>query len=195
MTTLNTREQFKAIEGFPNHRVSNFGRIQTRQIRGTTRLGEWRDMRLFDVNGYYGTEIRYLGRKQNVKAHRLVAQYFIPNPENKTQVNHIDANKKNNHIANLEWCTPGENVTHAFRLGLVRRQGVHNGGAELDNEAVIIIKQLIEYGFRNQDIADLFKIANNTVSAIRTGDAWTHLAYSVTKKELTTHGIQKNTCD
>ena len=56
--------------------------------------------------------------KKTVKVHRLVALAFIPTIEGKTQVNHIDGNKQNNHVSNLEWCDNAENQTHAYVTGL-----------------------------------------------------------------------------
>ena len=66
-------------------------------------------------NGYLRIELR---NTVKLRIHRLVAQYFIPNPEGKKQVNHIDGNKKNNHYANLQWVTNQENMIHAVSNGL-----------------------------------------------------------------------------
>ena len=72
--------------------------------------------------GYPCVTIKYRnGRQKVVPSHRLIALTFIPNPENKPQINHIDGNKTNNKISNLEWCTPKENLDHAFRTGLSTR--------------------------------------------------------------------------
>lgn len=70
--------------------------------------------------GYPCVGIRFIGQKQKVIAvHRLIALTFLPSPkEGQTQINHIDGNKENNNVSNLEWCTPSENLLHAFKLGL-----------------------------------------------------------------------------
>ena len=67
---------------------------------------------------YYGMSIK--GKLQDVLAHRAVAEIFLMNPENKYQVNHIDGNKENNCVSNLEWVTGSENVKHAFDNKLMK---------------------------------------------------------------------------
>ncbi|MBO5704727.1 MAG: NUMOD4 motif-containing HNH endonuclease [Alphaproteobacteria bacterium] len=66
--------------------------------------------------GYYSVTLRKNGRRKTTFVHRLIAQGFIPNPKNKTEVNHIDGNKKNNDISNLEWATPSENRVHSVNV-------------------------------------------------------------------------------
>jgi len=78
-------------------------------------LKQERPMKLVVNNrGYLSVVIR----QKTHMVHRLVATAFIQNPEGKTQVNHIDGNKLNNNVSNLEWCTPQENIQHAFDTGL-----------------------------------------------------------------------------
>lgn len=73
--------------------------------------------------GYMNVMLRKDGKQKQHKVHRLVAQAFIPNPQGKEQVNHIDGDKTNNAVWNLEWVTPKENVNHAFRTGLNIQKG------------------------------------------------------------------------
>lgn len=68
--------------------------------------------------GYINVSLRKEGKYRQHKVHRLVAQAFIPNPSSKEQVNHIDGNKNNNVVWNLEWNTSKENVQHSIRTGL-----------------------------------------------------------------------------
>lgn len=71
-----------------------------------------------DKYGYECVILYKKGKPKYKTIHRLVAETFIPNPENKPQVNHIDGNKKNNHVDNLEWVTHSENTKHSYNLGL-----------------------------------------------------------------------------
>ncbi len=72
-----------------------------------------------DKNGYISVGLMVAKNSRKWKlVHRLVAEEFIPNPLGKPQVNHIDGNKSNNHVSNLEWCTSSENELHAHSTGL-----------------------------------------------------------------------------
>lgn len=70
-------------------------------------------------NGYSHYTISINKKPKKLRTHRLVATAFIPNPENKPYVNHIDGNRQNNNIENLEWCTPSENTLHAVKIGAI----------------------------------------------------------------------------
>lgn len=71
--------------------------------------------------GYRHVGLTINQKPKNCRVHRLVAEAFIPNPENKPYVNHIDGNRQNNNVNNLEWVTPQENIAHAHQTGLVKK--------------------------------------------------------------------------
>lgn len=73
-------------------------------------------------DGYLRIQLYSVNGCEFVGIHRLIAETFIPNPENKPFVNHIDGNKQNNRVSNLEWCTQKENIAHAWETGLSNRQ-------------------------------------------------------------------------
>lgn len=105
---------------------------------------------------------------------RLVARTYIPNPENKPQVNHIDGNKKNNTVENLEWCTVSENQTHARTIGLHKNQakGSRHGNAKLTEEDVAAIRKYRAEGYKIYVIAEMFGVKAVTVSKILSGQEW-----------------------
>lgn len=93
-------EVWKDVEGFEAHyQVSNHGRVRSIKKEILVLKGEYQH------NGYKRVCLWKDGRKQNKLVHRLVAIAFLQNPSNYSDVNHIDEDKTNNHVANLQWCT------------------------------------------------------------------------------------------
>ena len=72
-------------------------------------------------DGYLRIQLWSRNQCEFVGIHRLVAETFLPNPDNKPVVNHIDGNKQNNLVSNLEWCTQQENIIHGHKNGLTHR--------------------------------------------------------------------------
>ena len=98
------------IDGFPNYYITDTGDVYSRVAHNNYRVKKLKQF--LDKKGYAMVSIA----GQTTKIHRLVAKTFIPNPENKPQVNHKDGNKTNNCVDNLEWCSNSENISHAFRV-------------------------------------------------------------------------------
>lgn len=107
--------------------------------------------------------------KHYFKIHRLVAQAYLPNPENKPQVNHIDGNKSNNHVSNLEWVTALENMQHALR---VLKQNRNIGKQKLDKETVYKIRELRVEGVSIAQIARDLGIARHFVQDVLRGHSY-----------------------
>lgn len=107
-----------------NYLVSNTGRVKSvdqlvKCKSGATRIHKGKELKQFkNERGYLCVVITKDKNTKIKKVHRLVAETFIDNPQNKPQVNHIDCNKENNDVSNLEWCTNSENMLHAYKNGL-----------------------------------------------------------------------------
>ena len=113
-------EIFREIEGYEHYLVSSWGKVYSvekarqRYLSGG-RIFEAATRKLRELateetpKGYLRVYLYKDGKRKHHKVHRLVAHAFIPNPEHKSQVNHIDGNKKNNSVTNLEWVTDEEN--------------------------------------------------------------------------------------
>lgn len=129
-------EIWKDVKGHEgHHQVSNYGRIKSLErvianSDGVKQLCEGKILSTrIDKYGYERIALRINGKRKYTTVHRLVAESFIPNPKNKSQVNHIDENKANNHISNLEWNTAKENMSHnnlRDRIALKLRKKVNS---------------------------------------------------------------------
>jgi hypothetical protein len=111
-------ENWKDIDGYIGlYQVSNYGRIQS--LDRVLKNRKYRGKILSLINNYGYLKIN-LGHRNLQIVHRLAGQTFIPNPDNKPFINHIDGNPLNNNVSNLEWCTHSENMIHMYRtLGVV----------------------------------------------------------------------------
>lgn len=116
-------------------------------------------------------------RKKHITAHKAVALTFIPNQENKLEVNHIDGNKSNNIVSNLEWTTLQENMKHKAENNLCSPvTGERNVNSKLTEEAVKQIRYFsTEFGATAKFLSVKFGVALSTVSRVIRNESWKHV--------------------
>lgn len=119
------QEIWKDIKGYEGlYQISNYGNVKSLKRYVNTNGGAKRLVKekmlkpVIDNTNYYVVSLWKNNICQRTHIHRLVIENFISNTYNKTFVNHIDGNKLNNNVDNLEWCTPKENNIHAYEIGL-----------------------------------------------------------------------------
>lgn len=106
------QEIWKDIEGYEGlYEISSLGNVRRAPSGRILKQNK-------NSYGYSHVGLSKEGKVKMICVHRLIANAFIPNPQNKPQVNHIDGNKSNNSISNLEWVSQKENIIHAFKTGL-----------------------------------------------------------------------------
>ena len=122
---MKLEEEWKDISGYEGrYQISNMGRIRSLPRIVKNGIGECHKKGKIlkpqkAVNGYMRATLCNEKYYKHFKIHRLVAEHYIPNPENKPQVNHINGDKTDNRVDNLEFCTHEENIKHAIKNGLI----------------------------------------------------------------------------
>lgn len=105
------------------YQVSNFGRVKSLSKKAGTSPREEKILKhSFTRTGYLRVCLRKDNKNHAKNIHNLVANAFIENKENKPQINHVDGDKTNNHVNNLEWVTRSENINHAYKNGLIQHK-------------------------------------------------------------------------
>lgn len=135
--------------------------------------------------GYYKYDITDLKNTgKSILAHRAVAQAWIPNPLNKTEVNHINGDKSDNRVENLEWVTNSENQRHRFRVLHHSHFGEKNTQSKLSKEMVLDIVRLKHEGLSLGDLSDMFSVSKTTISCIINGYSWSHITGIPSKRNI-----------
>ena len=118
--TMKHIETWKRVIDWPDYSVSSLGRIRRDTYYATTKIG-YILKPIINHRGYAQINICGSGKRKTVFVHKIVAEAFLGLRKNKYGVNHKDCNKTNNRVDNLEWCTPKENIRHAFSNGRFRK--------------------------------------------------------------------------
>ena len=165
-------ENWKKIKGYENYLVSDQGRVFNLKYKRFRKLSKNR-------GGYLYVNLCKNGVRKSQKVQRLVANAFIPNPENKRTVNHIDGCKANNHVENLEWATYSENLQHAFDNGLKKPpclKGIKNGRAKLTEKEVLEIRRLYKTGdYTQRGLGKMFGVSKLPIGHIVNRKIWKHI--------------------
>ena len=155
---------WKDVEGFEGlYRVSSEGVLVSTPRYGT-KGGVVKRYKM--AHGYEEYHLYKNAKLHHVYVHRLLAKYFIPNPENKPHVNHIDGNPMNNSLNNLEWVTHKENIQHASKIGRVK-SGENHHNVKLTNQEVLEIRDLYKNKIYNQrELGEIYGVFQTHVSFI-----------------------------
>jgi|694.fasta_scaffold120435_2 hypothetical protein len=154
-------EVWKTVKDFENYEVSNYGNVRRKDcqvIYSNGMITNYKQKLLtqeLNRKTYKRVTFSQNNIQKRYQVHRLVAMYFIPNPNNKPCVNHIDGNGSNNHVSNLEWCSYSENEIHSYNaLGKV------NPIRKLKESDILDIRQNCIKGINNSNKGNVIDFVN-----------------------------------
>ena len=137
---------------------------------------------VLDKDGY--VKVRMIStdnKRHRYSVHRLIMENFNP-IDNMTemQVNHIDGNKQNNNIKNLEWVSCSENIQHAYDIGLKKQNGENNNASKLtDKEVKEIIQLLLSKKYTGKEISRMYNLNDDYANSIRRKERWSYLTHNI----------------
>ena len=170
------KNSLTSIENLPNeiwrdvvgyeglYQVSNFGRVKSFAYKRTILLRQ-----TIVSDGYVHVTLYKNGNKRSRPVHILVAQAFIPNPENKSEVNHEDLDKANNCVENLSWVIPKENVAHAIKAGVIKLNEIGYYSQKLTIEDAQYIREIYKKGdpeFGARALSKKFGVSHSSILKI-----------------------------
>lgn len=162
---------WKSINQFSDYVVSNYGRVMSSKRKIPIILSQ-----IETRGGYLQVHLSIKGNQIKKSISRLVMETFNPLLNmNNLEVNHIDCNKKNNSLDNLEWVTHSENIKHAYNHGLLNKpKGELNYFSKLKEKDVKLIL-LLDDSLTYKEIGKMFGVSGDTISLIKRRKTWTHI--------------------
>lgn len=156
-------EVIKEIYGFEGrYTISNLGIVRSLLTNKVMKL----QLTKF---GYLRVNLRYANSRKfkSFFVHRLVAKHFLDNPNNLQEINHIDCNKTNNIVTNLEWCSREYNIKYSYDHGSKTSKGFNNGNCKITKKTLEEIKELLQDNkFSHVKIAKLYNVSSSTIDNI-----------------------------
>lgn len=163
-------EQWKDVLNYEGlYQISNIGRIKSFINK---KDGCFSILKQKDNKGYLKFNACKNGKIKTLSIHRLVAQHFIPNPDNKPDVNHKKGNKKDNRYWKIEWNTKLENNVHAYSIGLKKgRKGIYCNLSKLTNDQISEIK-CNPKNLNQRELGEVYNVSQSNISYILSNKTW-----------------------
>lgn len=173
-------EEWRDVKGYEGiYQVSNLGRVKrlpryVETIRGDLRMVRLTILRANCKDGYPTVNLCLNGKGTSYKVHRLVALAFIPNPDNKPHIDHINMIRDDNRVENLDWVTQAENNKRALaKVGRRFKTQRKNGLKAITAETVLeICKSLDNRSFSQKELSDTYGVSVDSISNIHRGITW-----------------------
>ena len=155
-------EIWRDIAGYEKYQVSNYGKVRSLDYNHTGQIKEL--VQRCNRGGYMYVNLYNQGRRKTHMIHRLVAEAFLENPDQLPVINHIDCNKLNNHVSNLEFCTISQNTKHAYDNGLLNTEESRRKAAEANRKKVLCLTTGKTFD-SIQEASSFYGVSHQTISA------------------------------
>lgn len=126
-------------------------------------------------SGYLEVSPKKNGKRVKHLVHRLVGMAFVPGYREDLTINHINGNKLDNRVCNLEWVSLARNTQHQWEIGLVNLRGENQPGHKLTSKQVVYIRKLLAQGISAHTLSVIAGVCSSTIDLIRAGKRWAHV--------------------